>query len=420
MGALPEAAASPAPYVPVANQETGMKRQATAEKVLETTTLVEEGQAFIELAARPGPSAVPAPERFRVIVIGGGQAGLSVGYHLARRGVPFIILDAQQRVGDVWRRRWDSLRLFSPARFDGLDGMPFPAPPYSFPTKDQMADYLEAYAARFQIPVRTGVKVDGLTRQGDRYLVTSGAARYEADQVVVAMANYQQPRFPAFAPELDSRIVQLHAVDYRNPSQLRPGGVLIAGAGNSGSEIGLELARHGHQIWMSGRDVGNIPFRIDSLTARLLAPVLFRGVFHRLLTVRTPPGRKARTKAHSQGDPLIRNKPEDLAAAGIERVPRVARVQNGMPVLEDGRLLDVANLVWCTGFHPGFSWIELPVFDEHGEPQQMRGVVEGEPGLYFVGLHFLYAMSSSMIHGVGRDARYVAEHIASRSRALAL
>jgi putative flavoprotein involved in K+ transport len=420
MGVLPEAAASAAPYVPVANQETGMKRQATAEKVLETTTLVEEGQAFIELAARPGPSAVPAPERFRVIVIGGGQAGLSVGYHLARRGVPFIVLDAQQRVGDVWRRRWDSLRLFSPARFDGLDGMPFPAPPHSFPTKDQMADYLVAYAARFQIPVRTGVKVDGLTRQGDRFLVTSGAARYEADQVVVAMANYQQPRLPAFAPELDPRIVQLHAVDYRNPSQLRRGGVLIAGAGNSGSEIGLELARHGHRIWMSGRDVGHIPFRVESLAARLLLPFLFRGVFHRLLTVRTRPGRKAKAKALSQGALLIRNKPKDLTAAGIERVPRVVGVQDGMPVLEDGRALDVANVVWCTGFHPGFSWIDLPVFDEHGEPRQVRGVVEGEPGLYFVGLHFLYAMSSTMIHGVGRDARYVAEHIASRSRALAL
>jgi putative flavoprotein involved in K+ transport len=396
-----------------------MKTQATAERVLERETLVEEGQAFIELAARRGPRPVPEPERLRVIVIGAGQAGLSVGYHLARRGVSFVILDAQKRIGDVWRRRWDSLRLFSPARFDGLDGMPFPAPPHSFPTKDQMADYLEAYVAHFRLPVRTGVKVDGLTRQGDRYLVTSGDARYEADQVVVAMANYQKPRIPAFAPELDSRIVQLHALDYRNPSQLRPGGVLIAGAGNSGSEIGLELARHGHRIWMSGRDVGHIPFRIESLTARLLLPVLFRGVFHRLLTVRTRPGRKAQAKAHSQGAPLIRNKPQDLAAAGIERVPRVARVQEGMPVLEDGRALDVANVVWCTGFHPGFSWIDLPVFDEHGEPRQVRGVVESEPGLYFVGLHFLYAMSSTMIHGVGRDARYVAEHIACRRRALA-
>ncbi|HEX2173814.1 MAG TPA: NAD(P)-binding domain-containing protein, partial [Dehalococcoidia bacterium] len=268
---------------------------------------------------------VREPERVQTLVIGGGQAGLSVGYQLAQRSLPFVILDANERIGDSWRKRWDSLRLFSPARFDGLAGLPFPARAYSFPTKDEMADYLEAYAARFELPVRTGVKVDHLTKQGDRFVVTAGNLRYEAENVVVAMANYQQPRIPSFAHELDPSIVQLHSSAYRNPSQLREGGVLIVGAGNSGSEIALETVRD-HPTWMSGRDTGHVPFRIDGVAARLLIKPLFRVVFHRVLTVDTPIGRKVRPKILAHGMPLIRVKPKDLARAGIVRVPRTAGV----------------------------------------------------------------------------------------------
>lgn len=355
------------------------------------------------------------PERIETVIIGGGQAGLSVGYHLARRGLPFVILDANERIGDSWRQRWDSLRLFTPARYDGLAGMPFPAPAHSFPTKDEMADYLAAYAARFELPVRMGVKVDRLSRQGGRFVVTAGDRRFEADNVVVAMANYQQPRIPPFAHELDPGIVHLHSSKYRNPSQLREGGVLIVGAGNSGSEIALEAVR-GHPTWMSGRDTGHVPFRIEGTVARILLRPLFRFVFHRVLTVNTPMGRKMRPRALAHGAPLIRVKPKDLAAAGVARVPRTVGVRDGRPVLEDGRVLDVANVVWCTGFHPGFSWIDLPVLGEDG-PMHERGVVAAEPGLYFVGLDFLYAFSSTMIHGVGRDADYIAAAIASRPRA---
>jgi putative flavoprotein involved in K+ transport len=361
--------------------------------------------------------SVREPERIQTIIIGGGQAGLSVGYHLARRGLPFVILEANQRIGDSWRKRWDSLRLFTPARYDGIPGMRFPAPPNTFPTKDEMADYLEAYAARFRLPVRTGVRVDSLSRDGGRYVVTAGERQFEAEHVVVAMASYQSPRVPAFAHELDPAIVQLHSGEYRNLRQLREGGVLIVGAGNSGSEIALETARGGHRTWMAGRDTGHVPFRINGLSGRLLLPFVFRVLFHRVLTVDTPIGRKARPKIISRGGPLIRVKPKDLAGAGVERVPRVAGVKHGLPVLEDGRALDVANVIWCTGFHPGFSWINLPAFRDDGEPIQERGVVANEPGLYFVGLHFLYAMSSTMIHGVGRDAEYIANVIVARTRA---
>ncbi|MFL5578731.1 MAG: flavin-containing monooxygenase [Gemmatimonadaceae bacterium] len=355
-------------------------------------------------------------ERVDTVVIGGGQAGLSVGYHLARLGVPFVILEANERVGDSWRRRWDSLRLFTPARFDGLDGMRFPAGDNVFPTKDEMAEYLERYAARFDLPVRTGVRADGVSRRGDGYLVTAGELRIEADHVVVAMANYQRPSVPPFAAELDAAVVQLHSAAYRSPSQLRPGGVLLVGAGNSGAEIATELARAGHRVWLSGRDVGQLPFRIAGLAARLfLLRLVLRVVFHRLLTVRTPLGRKARASTVGRGGPLIRTRAGDLSAAGVERVARTVGVRGGRPLLADGRTLDVENVVWCTGYRPDFSWIDLPVLDAEGRPVHERGVARREPGVYFVGLHFLFAMSSTMIHGVGRDAEHVARTIAART-----
>lgn len=353
-------------------------------------------------------------ERVNTVVIGGGQTGLSVGYHLARRGVPFVILDANARTGDTWRRRWDSLRLFTPAKFAGLDGLPFPAAPNSFPTKDEMADYLELYARTFALPVRAGVRVTRLSRQGDRLVVVAGDRRFEALNVVVAMTNYQRPRIPPFAAELDPRITQIHSLEYRNPAELPPGAVLVAGAGNSGAEIAFELSRD-HQTVMAGRDTGHVPFRIDGLAARLvLTRIVLRVIFHRILSVATPIGRRVRPKMLHGGAPLIRLKPRDLAAARVERVPRVTGVRDGLPLLEDGRVLDVSSVVWCTGFDGGFSWIDLPVFDADGEPKHEGGIVPGELGLYFVGLHFLYAFSSEMIHGVGRDAERIATAIAGR------
>jgi putative flavoprotein involved in K+ transport len=205
----------------------------------------------------------------------------------------------------------------------------------------------------------------------------------------------------------------LHAEDYRNPSQLRDGGVLVVGAGNSGAEIGIEVVRT-HPTWMAGTEPGYIPVRTDTLAARYLLIRLVRFVGHHVLSVNTPIGRKVRPKLLHRATPLIRVKPKDLAAAGVERVPRVVGVRGGLPVLEDDRVLDVANVIWCTGFHPGYSWIDLPVFGEEGDPMHKRGVVPVEPGLYFVGLQFLTSMTSATLTGVGRDAAYIAEAIASR------
>jgi putative flavoprotein involved in K+ transport len=352
------------------------------------------------------------PAHLETVVIGGGQAGLAVGHHLAGRGRPFLILDANQRVGDAWRNRWDSLRLFTPARYDGLAGLPFPAPAHSFPTKDQVADYLEAYATRFQLPVRAGVRVERLFRDDGRFVVAAGDRCWEADNVVVAMSTFQVPRVPAFATELRPEIVQLDSAGYRNPSQLRDGGVLVVGAGNSGAEIALEVAGR-HPTWLAGKESGHVPFRIEGAAARFVfQPLLFRFIGHRVLTVDTPIGRRLRPRLLSHAAPLVRVKPKDLAAAGIQRVPRVVGVRDGHPLLADQQVLEVANVIWCTGFGPDFSWIDLPVFGANGnEPAHYRGVVASQPGLYFVGLSFLYAMSSGFLPGVDRDAEHVVRAI---------
>jgi putative flavoprotein involved in K+ transport len=310
-------------------------------------------------------------------------------------------------VGDAWRNRWDSLRLFSPAGFDGLVGMPFPASRDAFPTKDEMADYLETYARQFALPVRNGVRVERLWKDGDRFRLRAGDRVFEADNVVVAMANFQRPRTPAFATELAPEITQLHSSEYRNPTQLQAGDVLVVGAGNSGAEIAIELVQSRRTL-LSGRYPSVIPMRMDGFTARLMLGF----VFHHVLTLDTPIGRRARGDGSHGTTPLIRVKPRNLAEAGVERVPRTIGARNGLPLLEDDRTVAVRNVVWCTGFASNFEWIDLPIFGQHG-PLQERGLVPSEPGLYFVGLHFQYALSSSMVQGVSRDAERVVHAIAA-------
>jgi putative flavoprotein involved in K+ transport len=349
-------------------------------------------------------------EYFETVIIGGGQAGLSVGYHLKKQSRPFVILDANERIGDAWCKRWDSLRLFTPARNSGLAGWRFPAPAVSFPTKDEMADYLESYPARFDLPVRTGVKVDGLSRQADRYVLTAGSRRFEARHVVVATGANQVPKVPAFADDLHPHIMQLYSRHYRNPSQLQEGAVLVVGAGNSGAEIAFEVSRL-HPTYLSGKPSGQLPVRHGPAAARFFFPVI-RFVGNHVLTLTTPIGRKVQPRYISHGAPLIRVKLKDLAA-GVEQVPRTVGIEDGRPALEDGGVLDVSNVIWCTGFREEFPWIDLPIFGENERPLHERGVVVGEPGLYIVGLRFQYAATSDVLPGVGRDAEYVAKHIAS-------
>ncbi|MFN8669610.1 MAG: NAD(P)-binding domain-containing protein [Gemmatimonadaceae bacterium] len=353
------------------------------------------------------PPAPPAPravrtERYDTIVIGAGQAGLAVGYHLARRDADFLILESAARVGESWRRRWDSLRTFTSAATMGLPGMPFPAAPAHLPYKDEIADYLERYAQRFDLPVRCDTKVTSLTRSAGRYLIETGEIRYEASHVVVATGPFTTPSIPALAQELAPGIRQLHSSDYRNPFALDDGAVLVVGAGNAGARIALEVARFRPVVL-----AGATPRRLRRTLMgrdihRWLLPVVRR------LTNDTRAGRLLRR--HLAHDPLVGITDADFARAGVVRRGRVTGVSNGRPVL-DGEALDVHTVIWSTGFVPDYRWIRIPLSFQDGAPRMHRGVVAESPGLYFVGLRFLHSLASAFLGGVGDDAAYLARRI---------
>lgn len=354
-----------------------------------------------------------------VIVIGAGQTGLAAAYHLARRGIEFVVLEASDRVGDVWRSRYDSLRLYSPAKYDGLPGLAFPLGRPDFPTGRQMGGYLEAYVAHHQIPVETGVRVDGL-RQGDGepgYTVTAGDRTYGAEQVIVATGVFQRPYVPEVAARVNPGIRQLHSSEYRGPAQLADGPVLVVGLSHSGADIAHEVALAGHATCTSGRPHGELPFSVDSRRARLAWPLL-RFLATRVLTRATPLGRRMAAHIRHGGAPLLRMRSRELRAAGV--TPLGARTvdvdEAGRPRLDDGTVVDVANVIWCTGFRPDYRWIDLPILDEDGWPVQERGVVGAAPGLYVMGVPFLYGFSSMLVLGAARDAAHIVERVASHRR----
>jgi putative flavoprotein involved in K+ transport len=354
-------------------------------------------------------------EHIETVIIGAGQAGLATGYHLQRQGRPFVILDAGSRVGDNWRRQWDTLKLYSPAKYDNLPGLPFPAKPWSFPGKDQVGDYLETYARTFDLPIRLGTRVTVLEPDGDGYRVTTDQGTWRCDNVVVATGTFgRTPNVPAVADQLDPSILQLHSSEYRRPGQLRDGPVLVVGASHSGCDIAFEVAESRPTI-LAGRDCGQIPPRLDSPVMRVIFPVLIFAWRH-VLTRRTPVGRKEMPEVRAHGGPMLRVKRSDLADRGVERVTsRIEEVRDGRPVV-DGVPRDVATVVWATGFRQVFDWIRLPILGEDGWPREMRGVVADAPGLFFCGLSFQYAFSSMVFAGVGRDAGFVADKIAGRTQ----
>lgn len=353
-----------------------------------------------------------APERLDVIVIGGGQAGLATGYYLARRGLRFVILDAHGRVGDAWRKRWDSLTLFTPAKYTTLPGMPFPGRPYAFPTKDEVADYLAHYASAMNLPVRNGVEARMVSRSEGDWSVETDHQRLIADAVIIATGGYQTPTIPSWANELDPDIMQLHSLDYRNPTQFKAGPVLVVGASHSGADIAIEAARD-HRTLLAGRDTGQVPIQTNGRLARFVSPMIWFAVNH-VLTIDTPMGRKAKKQLLTHGFPLEHPSRSDIAAAGVERITlRATGVQDGKPMLDDGRVLNVRNVIWCTGFHGDYSWVKGLTYGEDGYPEQDHGVVTSAPGLYFVGLKFQRAGGSSLVGGVGRDAKHVVDYITS-------
>ncbi len=359
-------------------------------------------------------------DHVETVIIGAGQAGLSTAYHLTKQGRDCVVLDRNQRIGDGWRQQWDSLRLYSPAKYDGLPGMAFPAEAWSFPGKDDVADYLEAYAPRFEIPVRLGVRVSrvsarGNPADGEGFVVETDTGPLHCENVVVATGTFgRTPSVPAFAQDLDPSILQLHSSEYRRPGQLRDGATLVVGASHSGSDIAYEVGAT-RPTTLVGRDCGEIPVRLESRRMKVVFPVLLF-MWRHLVTRRTPIGRKEMSHVRFHGGPMLRVKRADLADRGIVRnESRVEGVRDGLPLLADGTTVDVANVVWATGFRQVFDWINLPIFGDDGYPREYRGVCADAPGLFFCGLSFQYSFSSMLVGGAGRDAEYVARRIAERT-----
>jgi putative flavoprotein involved in K+ transport len=357
-------------------------------------------------------------EHVETLIIGGGQAGLALGHYLKDRNRTFQILDANWRTGDSWRQRWDSLRVFTPAKFDGLPGVPFPGDPLDFPTKDDIAGYLEGYAAALDLPVARGVRVERLWREADRFIAASNGHRWAAHNVVVATGSTQTPKVPGFAADLGPGVVQFHSSAYRNPRQLQDGHVLVVGLGNSGAEIAKEVSGT-HTTFVAGKPTAELPVKHGRTAARYVFP-LVRIIGLHVLTRGTPIGRRLLPKMQAHAEPLIRTKTKHLAAAGVRRVPRVAGVQDGLPVLADGTRLDVANVIWCTGFKDDFSWMDPALLDDGALPRQWRGVALDLPGLFFLGHRFMYAEASDTLPGISRDARYLAGKIPAPGTAEAL
>jgi putative flavoprotein involved in K+ transport len=353
-------------------------------------------------------------EPVETLIIGAGHAGLATAHHLRKSSRSCLVVDAHERVGDGWRHQWDTLKLYSPAKYDGLPGMPFPAPPWSFPGKDDVAAHLEAYAQQLDVPVRLGTRVDRVAAHGDGYVTTCGDDTIFSDNVVVATGTLGgAPAIPDFADELDPMIMQLHSSTYRRPAQLQDGPVLVVGGSHSGADIAFEVATD-HQTVLCGRDPGQIPVRLESPMFKVVFPALLF-MFGRVLSRRTPMGRKEMDEIRHHGGPMLRVKRSDLLERGVERVhERVVGVEGGKPVLADGRVLDVANVIWCTGFRHDLSWLEPDVLKPDGWPRELRGVVDDAPGLYFCGLAFQSSGASMFIAGKDRDTGYVARRITQR------
>lgn len=346
-----------------------------------------------------------------IVVIGAGQAGLAVGYHLKHLDLDPVLLTADERVGDSWRKRWDALRAFTPAFYDGLPGVPFPAADAEhLPSKDEIADYLASYADRIGLSIRLGTEVHAVRRRDGRFLLETSQGLVTAQQVVIATGAFQVPNLPVFAGDLNPGIRQMHSSRYRNLASLRRGHALVVGAGNSCVQIATDIkeADPTRDVWLAGRDTGRIP-------RRMLGRDIFRWMKPLLrITAESWPGRAIQTRQGGRGDPVFTDVHARMVAAGVKRIGRIVSVQNGEPVVDtmDGEVkIEVGSVVWCTGYRHDFSWVEgLPV-DDRGRPRQRRGEVLGMPGLYFVGLPLLYRLSSSLIGGVGADAVHVARLI---------
>lgn len=349
---------------------------------------------------------MPDVENVPVVVVGAGQAGLATGYHLARHGISFVILEAADRVGQTWRGRWASLKLFTPARFSGLPGLPFPGGRDRFPGKEEVADYLEKYATTFELPIRFGSPVTELTRNGAGYQVVTPEQTFHAGAVIVATGAFQQPRLPAAATALGPDVLSLHSSAYRDPAQLRPGSVLVVGAGNSGLQIADELANAGRETHLS---VGT---RSGSLPRKVLGNDIFWWL-DRLLVLRAPLSTMPKVlRGGIEAEVLIGHTIEEVVRGGriTEHGRTVGASAQGVQ-FGDGTVLAVSNVVWATGYCPDYSWLGLDITDPETRLPVHRAGATAAPGVYFIGLPNMRTSASALLGWVGTDAGHVVSHL---------
>jgi putative flavoprotein involved in K+ transport len=343
--------------------------------------------------------------RYDVVVVGGGQAGLAIGFHLARQGRRFTILEAAAEPAAAWRTRWDSLTLFTPTRYDSLPGLPFPGDPDSYPVRDQVVEYLVGYAHHFALPVELDSRVKALRRLDDRYAVQLADRDYEAEQVVVATGPFQTPFVPTLAADLDPGVAQFHSVEYRSPEALPDGPVLVVGGGNTGFQIAAELATT-HEVHLS------IGSRQTPLPQRLLGRDLFRWLEATGLMRRTVDSRIGQRM--KDRDTLIGSTPRSARRLGIQLQGRATAASGSEVTFADGARGTFATVIWATGYRLDHSWIDAPIFDGDGRVEHVRGVT-ASPGLYFLGLPWQHTRGSALLGWVKDDAQYVAAQIAAHA-----
>ena len=343
-----------------------------------------------------------------VVVVGGGQAGLAVAWHLRRQGMRFVVLEAGPELGHMWRARWDSLKLFSPAQYSSLPGMPFPAPADTYPTKEPVADYLQSYASAFNLPVTLNARVTDLHRAGEAFAVRAGDDIYRARSVVVATGPFQLPYTPPAAQKLDPSVTQLHSAAYRNPQAVPDGPVLVVGGGNSGFQIAEELAAS-RQVDLS------IGARVPMLPQRLLGRDLFWWLT-RLGLIRVAGTSPLGRRMQARGEFVIGSNRRRLHRAGVRFRPRLVDADRHTVRFADGGTVDVRTVIWSTGFRSDYSWINVPGLLIDGRVAHRRGVTE-VPGLYFLGLSWQHTRGSALLGFVGDDAAYLADRIAAGRQA---
>jgi len=344
---------------------------------------------------------VTKTERTEVIVIGGGQAGLAAGYFLTKARIPFLILDAEGRVGQSWRRRWESLALFTPARYSALPGLPFPGHPEHYAGKDEVAEYLENYARTFDMPIRHDSRVTSVVPCDAGYRVVTESGEYEAAHVIVSTGAYQKPRIPPLSKKLSNDVVQFHSLHYHNPEQLSPDVVLIVGAANSGAQIAEDLAATHHVHLSQGAKIPRLPLRLFGRSVHFYGD-------HLGLIAASLDSLRGRTQ---RGDTLIGTSLRQLRRRyGVELRRRAVDAHERTVTFEDGSELEVEAVIWATGFHSDYSWIHVPVLDDQGVPIHRRGLTDS-PGLFFLGMKNQYSRGSSLINWVRHDASFIVDHI---------